>query len=228
MSESPGHRSLNSGSASLEPRPLADAAESGYEPNVRMADKLYQAADILAAQGAVPFRVAAYRRAADTVCALDVDLATIAAKGGRDALGAVPGIGPAIAGAVAEMLATGSWAFLNHLTGPPIRRPCSGRSLGSDRNWHGAFVERCTLTPSKGLRRPSTMDGWGRSPGLGIAAPRWSGLPSQQCSPGFAEIRSRAGTNRRSTCYSTSTASIVNELLSRFDQDRAKAVQPER
>ena len=52
MSESPGHRSLNSGSAALEPRRFADAAERGYEPNVQIADKLYQAADILAAQGA--------------------------------------------------------------------------------------------------------------------------------------------------------------------------------
>ena len=38
-------------------------------------------------------------------------------EGGRDALEAVPGIGPAIAGAVAEMLATGRWAFLDHLKG---------------------------------------------------------------------------------------------------------------
>jgi DNA polymerase (family X) len=86
-------------------------------PNVQIADKLCQAADILAVQGAAPFRIAAYRRAADTVCALNIDLATIAAKGGRDALEAVPSIGPAIAGAVAEMLATGRWAFLDHLKG---------------------------------------------------------------------------------------------------------------
>jgi len=48
---------------------------------------------------------------------LDTDLATIAARGGRDALEAVPGIGPAIAGAVAEMLAPGRWTFLDHLKG---------------------------------------------------------------------------------------------------------------
>jgi DNA polymerase (family X) len=117
MSESLGHRSLNSGSAALEPRRFADAAERGFESNVQIAEKLYQAADILAAQGATPFRIAAYRRAADTICALNVDLGTIAAKGGRDALEAVPGIGPAIAGAIAEMLATSRWAFLDHLKG---------------------------------------------------------------------------------------------------------------
>jgi len=117
MGESLGQPALDRGSAALEPRPLAVAVESGYERNVQIADKLYQAAELLAAQGAAPFRIAAYRRAADTVCALDVDLATFAAKGGRDALEAVPGIGPAIAGAVAEMLATGRWAFLDHLKG---------------------------------------------------------------------------------------------------------------
>ena len=92
MSESLGYRSLNSGSAALEPRRFADAAERGYEPNVQIADKLYQAADILAAQGAAAFRIAAYRRAADTICALDADLATIAARGGRDALGGERGL----------------------------------------------------------------------------------------------------------------------------------------
>jgi hypothetical protein len=85
--------------------------------NVQIADKLYQAADILSAQGAGPFRIAAYRRAAASVCTLDADLRTIAAKGGRDALEAVPGLGPAIAGAIAEMLTTGRWAFLDHLKG---------------------------------------------------------------------------------------------------------------
>ena len=117
MGEGLGQPAQNRGSAALKPRPLAVAAERGYEPNVQIADKLYQAVDILAAQGAAPFRIAAYRRAADTVCALDADLAAIAAKGGRDALEAVPNIGPAIAGAVAEMLATGRWAFLDHLKG---------------------------------------------------------------------------------------------------------------
>ena len=80
MGESLGQPAPNRGSAAVEPRPLAVAAESGYEPNVQIAEKLYQAADILAAQGASPFRIAAYRRAADTICALEVDLAAIAAK----------------------------------------------------------------------------------------------------------------------------------------------------
>jgi putative hydrolase len=51
------------------------------------------------------------------VNACDDDLETIAARGGREALEAIPGVGAAIAGAIAEMLATGRWAFLDYLKG---------------------------------------------------------------------------------------------------------------
>jgi len=85
--------------------------------NALIADKLRQAADILTAQGADPFRITAYRRAAAAVGVLADDLGTVAERGGRKALEAVPGIGVAIAGAIAEMLATGRWAFLEHLKG---------------------------------------------------------------------------------------------------------------
>jgi hypothetical protein len=86
-------------------------------PNAQIADKLRQAADILAAQGADVFRIAAYRRAADSVRALDTDLGTIAEKGGRAALEAIPGVGVSIGSAIAQMLTTGRWAFLDHLKG---------------------------------------------------------------------------------------------------------------
>jgi hypothetical protein len=85
--------------------------------NAQVADKLRQAADILAAQGADPFRVAAYRKAADSVLALTRDLGIVVARGGRKALEAIPGIGVAIGSAVAEMLTTGRWNFLEHLKG---------------------------------------------------------------------------------------------------------------
>jgi hypothetical protein len=75
--------------------PLARLPAAGCEhdfagPNNQIADKLRQAADILAAQGADMFRVAAYRRASDSVRALDTDLGTIAEKGGRGALEEIP------------------------------------------------------------------------------------------------------------------------------------------
>ena len=63
------------------------------------------------------FRIAAYRRAADSVRALDTDLGTIAEKGGRAALEAIPGVGVSIGSAIAQMLTTGRWTFLDHLKG---------------------------------------------------------------------------------------------------------------
>lgn len=85
--------------------------------NAAVADKLRQAAAILAAQGADPFRVAAYRKAADSVLALEPDLGAIAESGGQKGLAEIPGVGRSIAAAIAEMLRTGRWAFLEHLRG---------------------------------------------------------------------------------------------------------------
>jgi hypothetical protein len=85
--------------------------------NAMIADRLRQAAALLAAQGADPFRIGAYRRAADSIAASASDLGAIAASGGRKALEALPGVGRSLAAAVAEMLATGRWAFLEHLKG---------------------------------------------------------------------------------------------------------------
>jgi DNA polymerase (family 10) len=85
--------------------------------NASVADRLREAADLLAAQAAEPFRVAAYRRAADTIAALDGDIGELVASGGYDAIDAIPGIGPAIAAAVMQLVRTGRWAYLDQLRG---------------------------------------------------------------------------------------------------------------
>ncbi|MFS8086639.1 MAG: helix-hairpin-helix domain-containing protein [Acidobacteriota bacterium] len=85
--------------------------------NTQVAEWLRQAADLLQAQGANPFRVGAYRKAATTVEQCDASLRTLFAAGGRDGLDALPGIGPGIASAIAEMLQTGRWAQLERLRG---------------------------------------------------------------------------------------------------------------
>ena len=86
-------------------------------PNNQIADKLDQASDILVAQGADPFRITAYRRAAESIRGLETDLGTIAEKGGRKAIEAIPGVGASIGSAIAEMLTSGRWGFLDHLKG---------------------------------------------------------------------------------------------------------------
>jgi putative hydrolase len=84
--------------------------------NPRVARMLREVADLLEQQGANPFRVNAYRRAARTVDTLGEDIGEIAARG-PDALIDLPGIGRSLASAILEILRTGRWAQLERLRG---------------------------------------------------------------------------------------------------------------
>ncbi len=85
--------------------------------NQPIADRLREAADLLEQQQANPFRVRAYREAADTVAGLAEDLGDLVARRGTKGLVALPGIGPGIAAAIEEMLRTGRWSQLERLRG---------------------------------------------------------------------------------------------------------------
>jgi DNA polymerase/3'-5' exonuclease PolX len=86
--------------------------------NLRIAARLREAAERLEDQGENAFRVGAYRRAADTVAHCEVPLREIYGARGAPGLRALPGVGPGIAAAIAEMLATGRWMFLERLRRP--------------------------------------------------------------------------------------------------------------
>ncbi len=85
--------------------------------NAHVAAKLREAADLLEQQAANPFRVSAYRRAADTVADLEEDLQGLVQREGMDGLVALPGIGRGIAAAIDELLRTGRWSQLERLRG---------------------------------------------------------------------------------------------------------------
>lgn len=85
--------------------------------NSWVAGRLRQAADLLEAQGANPFRVRAYREGADTVDRLQADIGDLYADGGIDALTALEHIGVSLAAAIAEMLRTGRWVQLERMRG---------------------------------------------------------------------------------------------------------------
>lgn len=85
--------------------------------NAQIAEWLRQAAEILHAQGANPFRVGAYRRAADTVERFPGSLRELFVAKGRAGLDALPAIGAGIAAAIAEMVETGRWTQLDRLRG---------------------------------------------------------------------------------------------------------------
>jgi putative hydrolase len=85
--------------------------------NRYIADRLREAADLLEQQGANPFRVNAYRKAARTVESVEADLSVILRTEGFEGLTSLPGIGPQIGGAIAEMIRTGQWTQLERLRG---------------------------------------------------------------------------------------------------------------
>jgi putative hydrolase len=85
--------------------------------NQRIAERLREASDLLGQQGANPFRVSAYRKAADTVAGLSEGIDTLFSREGADGLEALPNIGRGIASAIAELLRTGRWSQLEHLRG---------------------------------------------------------------------------------------------------------------
>jgi len=87
------------------------------ETNQRLVDRLREAADLLEGQGANPFRVGAYRRAAETLVRLERDAADILEREGQEGLIALPNIGRSIAAAIEELVRTGRWAQLERLRG---------------------------------------------------------------------------------------------------------------
>ena len=85
--------------------------------NQQIADKLREAADLLHAQGANPYRVGAYRKAADTIGQLPESVRAIFDSEGVKGLDALPNVGEGIASAIAEILITTRWSQLERLRG---------------------------------------------------------------------------------------------------------------
>jgi putative hydrolase len=85
--------------------------------NRRIAGKLEEAAELLERQGANPFRVGAYRRAAATVASLERDVGDVAEQEGLEGLVALPTVGKGIGTAIREMVQTGRWSQLERLRG---------------------------------------------------------------------------------------------------------------
>jgi len=85
--------------------------------NEVIAERLREVGDLLQQQQANPFRVRAYRQAADTMGSLGEDLRELFEREGTEGLEALPGVGPKIAAAIAEMLRTGRWSQLERLRG---------------------------------------------------------------------------------------------------------------
>lgn len=116
------------------------------ELNEDVAGRLDEVARLLAAQGANPFRVRAYERAAETIRRLPDPVSEIVERGGVVALQRLPGVGESIARAVRELLTRGRLAMLERLRGEsePTKLlasvPGIGRGL-ADRLYHDLGIE---------------------------------------------------------------------------------------
>jgi putative hydrolase len=85
--------------------------------NHQVAQRLHEAADLLEEQSASPFRVRAYRRAAQTIEELEQDLREVIERDGAEGLVALPTIGRGVAAAIVELAARGRWTALERLRG---------------------------------------------------------------------------------------------------------------
>ena len=85
--------------------------------NLRLARRLEEVAQILAAQGANPFRVQAYRHAAETLRHLTRPAEAILRQEGEPGLRKLPGIGERLARSIATLLITGRLPILDRLRG---------------------------------------------------------------------------------------------------------------
>jgi DNA polymerase (family X) len=91
--------------------------EADVSPNVDVAGRLDEVANIFAEQGANRFRVRAYRRAANVLRRLARSVAEIFREQGMEGLEQIPGIGTSIARAVRDVLLHGRLAMLDRLRG---------------------------------------------------------------------------------------------------------------
>ena len=88
-----------------------------FQINHEVAEQLYEIARLLELQGADPFRVRAYQKAANTIENLDRSVQEIVERKGLEGLIALPTIGAGIGRSVYEYVATGRMTRLENLRG---------------------------------------------------------------------------------------------------------------
>jgi len=95
---------------------------AGERPsNDEVAQVLDRIAELLEAQDANPFRVRAYRKAADSVRGTDRPVAGMVKEGDDEALQELPGVGKGIASTIGEFVNTGRSGLLQRLQGTERR-----------------------------------------------------------------------------------------------------------
>jgi len=99
------------------PEPAPSLQEPSSLDNADIASRFDEIARLLEEQQANPFRVQAYRTAANTLRSLDRPVRELLEDEGLKGLRDLPGIGNALARAIEQLLRTGRLGLLDHLRG---------------------------------------------------------------------------------------------------------------
>ncbi|HEV2364046.1 MAG TPA: helix-hairpin-helix domain-containing protein [Caulobacteraceae bacterium] len=199
-----GRRSLRPGAAPSSP-------SAARTENPLLAARLEDYADLLEAEGADTFRVRAFRRAAAVIERLPTPVRDILAREGRTGLEALPGVGPRIAAALAEMCLTGRWSQLDRMRGEADPATLFRTIPGIGRELSQGLVENLHLASLEGLEaaahdgRLAVAPGWGPRRARMVQsalAERLGRFPSRRTSSG-------AGAGRAWRYCSPSTANIA-------------------
>ncbi len=94
-----------------------DSGPTNTPTNAAVSDQLIEIADLLETQQANPFRIRAYRVAAETLRQLDRPVQEILDAAGVEGLIRLPGIGKSISTAIAQFCDTGQMGMLDRLRG---------------------------------------------------------------------------------------------------------------
>jgi len=144
--------------------------------NNDIARRFDEVAKLLNEQNDNPYRVQAYRRAAQTLRQLDLPVSEIARAEGEAGLRKLPGIGESLARAIVEMLLTGRLPNTSrgnrHYTAL-FSNTARAHQTGNTRDWvvlyyddgkeeQQATVMTCTRGPLKGRRVVRGREGEGR------------------------------------------------------------------
>ena len=101
----------------MVPVPRRKNAAANGLTNAEIAERLEQVAGLLEAQDANPFRVRAYRAAADRIRGLAMAVGELLAREGLGGLTRLPGIGESLARSIEQLARTGRLALLERLLG---------------------------------------------------------------------------------------------------------------
>jgi putative hydrolase len=183
-------------------------------PNIEIAGRLDEVANIFAEQGANRFRVQAYRKAANVLRGLPRSAADIFKREGIEGLEKIPGVGASIARSIRDMLLHGRLAMLDRLRGETEAIALLASVPGVGKKFARRFHDDLGIETLEGLETAAHDGRIEKFPGIG--AKRLAGI-RDSLAQRLTRIR------RRTTAPPPPRVPPVSELLDVDLEYRLKA-----